>query len=261
MPTEAELRLQKALQLAVNKNTVSLDKVNPKDNQKLLALGGRQGELRDVFSQLVQKASGMKLGPEPDNRDQLPEEAKKEDVEDQELEKGLLNDTLTSNEVENSIKLAGDRMARSRQRLAINNDPGQVTQEIQKRIATDLDKMIDLAQQQQASSQSKPCSGKPGDKSGPPKQGQGPQQASGNPSQGTPKSGSNPSQTSSNAHNGADPDLNLSKPLEEKRPEWGGITAREREAVQEGASEKVLDKYQKLVKDYYQSLSKEAVQH
>ncbi len=140
----------------------------------------------------------MKLGPEPDNRDQLPEEAKKEDIEDQELEKGLLNDTLTSDEVENSIKLAGDRMARSRQRLALNNDPGQVTQEIQKRIVTDLDKMIDLAQQQQASSQSKPGSGKPGDKPGPPKQGQGPQQASGNPSQGTPKSGTNPAQTSSN---------------------------------------------------------------
>ena len=61
--------------------------------------------------------------------------------------------------------------------------------------------------------------------------------------------------------NGADPDLNSSKTIEEKLAEWGGITAREREAVQEAAGEKVLDKYQKLVKDYYQSLSKQAVQH
>ncbi len=193
MPTEAELRLQKALQLAVNKNTVNLDKLNPKDDHKLLALGGRQGELRDVFSQLVQKASGTKLGPEPDNRDQLPEEARKEDVEDQELEKGLLNDTLTSDEVENSIKLAGDRMGRSRQRL-VGNDPGKVTQEIQRRIVLDLDKMIDLAQQQQASSQSKPGSGKPGQKPGPPKPAQGPQEASGKPNPGHQENSSNPAQ-------------------------------------------------------------------
>ena len=58
MPTEAELRLLKALQQAVNKNTTVLDQEKAKDNQKLLALGGRQGQLRDVFSQLIEKASG-----------------------------------------------------------------------------------------------------------------------------------------------------------------------------------------------------------
>ncbi len=259
MPTEAELRLQKALQEAVNKNTTDLDKEPAKDNQKLLALGGRQGELREVFGQLIQKASGMKLAPEPDNRDQLPEEAKKEDVENQELEKGLLSDDLSSDAVENKVKLTEDRMARSRQRLALNDDPGKITQEIQKRIVTDLDKMIELAQQQQSQSKPRPGSGKPGDQIGPPKPAPGQQPAQANASKSHQEQGNSPAQQSTNAQ-GSDPNLDLSKDIKEKMAEWGGITARDRQAVQEGAGEKVLDKYRTLVKDYYQSLSKQAAQ-
>jgi hypothetical protein len=37
--------------------------------------------------------------------------------------------------------------------------------------------------------------------------------------------------------------------------EWGGVTAREREAVIEGASEKPVEKYIKLIDDYYRSLA------
>ena len=124
MPGEAELRLLKALQGGVQESTATIDAQKDKDKEKLAALGGRQGELRGVFGQLLEKAAHLKLAPEPDNKDQLPEEASKEDVEDQEFDKQLRSDDLSADTVEKTVKLTGDRMARSRQRLAINDDPG-----------------------------------------------------------------------------------------------------------------------------------------
>ena len=81
MPTETELRLLKGLQQAVNRGTTRVAADPKKDDARkrvLVDLGGRQGELRGLLDQLMQKASEgkVKLGPEPDNRDQLPEEAK-----------------------------------------------------------------------------------------------------------------------------------------------------------------------------------------
>ena len=148
LPTEAELKLLQDLQRTVNKSTQKIDALPEKDKQKLLALGNRQGELRNLLDETLKKASRgqIKLSPEPDNRDQLPEEAKAEDVENQELEKALLNDVPNDEKNGKEAGLIGDRMARSRQRLAMNNDPGKVTQMIQERIITDMDFLIDQAQ-------------------------------------------------------------------------------------------------------------------
>jgi hypothetical protein len=260
MPGEAELRLTKALQQAIATSTITIDAAKVKDVPKLAALGQRQGQLRGLFDQIVQKAAHIKLDAEPDNRDQLPEEASKEDVENQEFDKQLRNDDISDDTVTKGIKLTGDRMARSRQRLALNNDPGAITQEIQKRITIDLDNMIALAQKQQQQQQGKPGSGKPGDKMKGPTPGQGQQQvASGQKNDGTSPAGK--SGKVSDGGKGDAPDLDLSKQIQESAKEWGGLTAREREAVQEGAGEKVIEKYKKFVDDYYRSLSEEATKH
>ena len=37
--------------------------------------------------------------------------------------------------------------------------------------------------------------------------------------------------------------------------EWGGVTKRQRDAILEGAGENVIEKYKKLVYDYYQTLA------
>lgn len=262
MPSEAELRLLKALQGAVNNSTIKIDadKDKAKDKDKLLALGGRQGEMRDLLDKMIQKATQgkLKLGPEPDNKDQLPEEAKKDDVEDQEFEKQLLQDKVSDDQTTNSVKLTGDRMARSRQRLALNNDPGKVTQEIQKRIQIDLDNLIKLAQQQQA--QMKPGKPKPGDKSKQPGQGQpqpGPQQVAKNGQH--QENGKTPAQQSTFAQGGP-PQVDISQDIKEMMKQWGQLHPRDRDAVLEGASEKVNPKYQKMVEDYFKSLSEKAAQ-
>jgi hypothetical protein len=252
MPTEAELRLLKDFQLAVNDATKTIDAQPKKDKAKLMALGGRQGEMRNLLDQLLQKASGgqMKLGPEPDNRDQLPEEANKEQVENQELDTTLLEDKPGAEVVQKDMNLVGDRMARARQRLAINDDPGKITQAIQERIVANLDDLIEMARKKEAQTQGKPGKGQ-AQAMNQPKPGSGVKPGN----QGVKNQGGvTPAANSNNGGPGAQT-ADLSTDIHQKMAEWGGITPRQRAAVIEGAGEQVMQKYKTLVDDYYRSLA------
>lgn len=260
LPTEAELRLLQDLQRAVNKSTRTIDAQPEKDKNKLLALGNRQGEMRNLLDDTLQKASQgqIKLGPEPDNRDQLPEEANAEAVENQELDKHLLNGLPDEKKSEAKADLIGDRMARSRQRLAINNDPGKTTQIIQERIIEDFGFLIDQAREQQA--QVRNNQNKPGQRKNQPRPGDAQAQAQNqgkNPGQPRPNRGNNPAEQS-NPPGVADPTADLSKEIAEKAQEWGQISPRLRDAVIEGSSEKYIEEYRKLIEEYYKSVATKA---
>lgn len=259
LPPEAELRLLKALQEAVNKSTKVIDAQPQKDEPKLLALGGRQGELRNLLDGLLKSSSQgkLQLPPEPDNKNQLPEEAGKEQVENQELDQELLAGEPTTEEIEKDVNLVGDRMARSRQRLALNNDPGKTTQIIQELILKDMDLLIEMARGQQ-------CQPGPGQAKGAQ---QPQQQAAPRPGQGVepakaqamgvkpaPNAGNNPAQVSA-VSPGGDNTADLSQEIKESMKEWGAPTERQRKAVIEGAGETVIVKYRRFVSDYYRSLA------
>ncbi len=260
LPTEAELRLMKALQESINKNTTEADKL-PKEEQDKVALvnlGNRQGQIRSLLDTLLKKVTQGKEGlkPEPKQEDKLPEEAGKEQIENQEADAELLGGDPKAAAESKQLNRVGDRMARSRQRLALDNDPGKVTQEIQKRIVVDLDDMIKQAQQQQASN-SQPGKGKG---QGPPKpgdgQGQGQQQANGQKpgGQSKPNNGSSPAGQSTVSQGGSTA-ADTSSIIKETNREWGSISPRLRDAVIEGAGEQVIEKYRKLVEDYYRGVS------
>jgi hypothetical protein len=262
LPTEAELRLLQDLQRAVNKSTKTIDAQPNKDNQKLLSMGNRQGELRNLLGQTLEKASRgeVKLGPEPDNRDQLPEEAKVEDVENQELDKDLLNGVPDEKKNETKAGLIGDRMARSRQRLALNNDPGKVTQLIQDRIIEDFDYLIDQARQQQAQVRNNNQQNKPGQKKPQPKPGENMAQAQNQgkkPGDPKPNQGKNPA-SDSKAPGSAQVNADISQQIKETAAEWGQITPRLRDAIIEGGGEKAIEEYKKLIDDYYKSVATKA---
>jgi len=253
LPTEAELRLLKALQLSINKNTTAADAL-PKPQQDKVALvnlGNRQGKLRGLLDTLLKKTTQGKesLKPEPDPKDKLPEEASKEQIENQEIDQDLLTGDAKAKQETKQLNRVGDRMARSRQRLALDNDPGKVTQEIQKRIVVDVDDMIKQAHQQMANNQSKPGQ----QKGQQPKPGEQPgqQQANGKPQ---PNSGQQSAQNSAFSQaNKPNPDV--SQKINETTREWGAISPRLRDAVIEGATENVPVKYKKLVEDYYRGVS------
>ena len=116
LPTEAELRLMKDLQLGINDATKALAQDAEKNKEKLVAAGTRQGEMRSLLNQIIEKSSDGKLslGPEPDAKTQLPEEANEEQVENQELDDQLLNGKAedADKETEQQANLIGTRMAR-----------------------------------------------------------------------------------------------------------------------------------------------------
>ena len=275
MPTEAELRLMKDLQIAENNATVDISKLTKQEKADLLSLGNRQGDLRNLLDQLLQKASHgqSKLPPEPDNRDQLPEEAAKagnaaEAVDNKELEQDLIGNGKDDKpgqppaQAAHDLNLIGDRMARSRQRLSMNADPGPVTQEIQKRILDNLDDLIEQARKKEAQSQNQPP--KPG---GDPSQAKKPgdQQQPQNADAKGQQQQSKPAQANSSGSGSGggdappgDPAADIAK--QEARM-WGTLSPRERQALIESQGEKPLDKYKDLVDDYYRTMSIKANAH
>jgi hypothetical protein len=280
MPTEAELRLMKDLQIAENDATKAIAQQPDPVKADFLSLGERQGDLRSLLDRLLQKASQnqTKLPPEPDNKDQLPEEAAKtpggaaEAVDNKEMQDDLLGGTnkpakaggenQPPPEAAHDLHLIGDRMARSRQRLAINSDPGPVTQEIQKRILDNLDDLIEQARKREAQAQNQPPkpggdpseAKKPGDQQQPQNSKAGGQQQQGKPAQ------ANSAGNSSGGGDGkpGDPAADFAK---QEAREWGDAPPRDRQAVIESKTEKVLDKYQKMVDDYYRAMSTKANAH
>jgi hypothetical protein len=273
MPTEAELRLMKDLQVAENNATVDISKLTRQEKADLLSLGNRQGDLRNLLDQLLQKASHgqAKLPPEPDNRDQLPEEAAKggnaaEAVDNKELENDLIGNGKDDKpgqppaQASHDLNLIGDRMARSRQRLAMNSDPGPVTQEIQKRILDNLDDLIEQARKKEAQAQNQPP--KPG---GDPSQAKKPgeqQQPQNADAKGQQQQAKQASASGNNPGGGdeapGDPAADIAK--QEARM-WGTLSPRERQALIESQGEKPLDKYKDLVDDYYRTMSTKANAH
>ncbi len=258
LPTEAELRLLKELQLAVNKATKVLNQQPNPDQPKLVGLGGRQGELRNLLDTLLQKASRgqVKLDPEPDPKDKLPEEASVDQIENDELEDWLLGSKSGDDQLTDDVKAAGQRMARSRQRLALDHDPGKTTQAIQDRIVLSLDNLIKLAQAQQA--QSRPQQGRqPGQRPGQdPNQGQN----MGQQNTGISQSNQGNQPAGSEAMRGTQDNTVSGQDIREKAGEWGGLTPREIKAIIEGAQDKSIPKYEKLIRDYYEMMSRKATE-
>ena len=287
MPSEAELRMLKSLQQAENAATIDVAQAAKHTKQETLDLGSRQGDLRGLLDKLVQKASQgqLRLPPEPSNRDQLPEEqaaatAAKvggdvaEAVDQQELQQDLIGPGAKpkpapvpggpaakpdQDDGDHSLALVGGRLARSRQRLAINDDPGPVTQEIQRRVLDDMDKLIEQARKKEAQQQNQD----------PKKQDQKQQMAQAKPETGiqkppgTPKpggkkpGGASPAQAA-DAHGGGANDPAGDAIARQESRMWGQPTERQRQAILETGGEKTLDKYKNLVDDYYRAMSLKA---
>jgi hypothetical protein len=263
LPTEAELRLLKRLQEAVNKATVTISHNGDNQEPMLMSLGGRQGQLRDLLDQLLQKSSHgkTKLGPEPDAKDKLPEEASSENIDDQELTQGLLQGDASPqpDPLKDDVNLIGQRMGRSRQRLALTHDAGKVTQEIQSRILKNMDALIDAAREQEAESKSQSS----------PQQAQGAQPGdaqansqahNNNPNGQQAKSaGRSPAQMSVAGHD-VDTSGTPTTDITQSLKEWGNLSPRQRQAVIEAASEKPVQKFKEFIDEYYQALGNRQAQ-
>jgi hypothetical protein len=260
MPSEAEFRLVKDLQLAENKATLLLSQQKHADKNALIALGERQGDLRHLLDELIQKASKgkAKLRPEATVSTPLPEEAilLTGPSSTQPSDTGLSNASQPL--PDKDVNLIGDRMSRVHQRLSIDGDAGPITLQLQNHIIQNLDQMIELSRQK---SPPPPPPSKPKPTTQPkPKDKQQP--SSGVQPENSQAKGMQMKQSKAP---GNQPQGDSGKPAEhtgdlakQEAGMWGTITPRQRDAVIESQSEKVLDRYKNLVDDYYRAMSTES---
>ncbi len=257
MPSEAELRLLKQFQLAVNKGTSKQASAAEPDKDVLAGLGRRQGQLREQLGDLLTKASNgqFKLGPEPDRKTKLPEETDAGIDDGSSLDQELLGgkphgdaDAKAGNVV--------DRMGRVRQRLAEGTDPGAVTQKLEDHVVRDLDALIEEARKQQAKSSSKSNSKSGNPANGGPKPGE---QANNQGPPGTPQPapGGDGAKSESTSAGGHGDGSSQGGDIKEARASWGAPTPRLRNAIVEGADDKPLEKYKALIDDYYRTLAEQ----
>jgi hypothetical protein len=181
----------------------------------------------------------------------LPEELSAND-DDKELDSQLLTGKPGADPAEQQVNRVGDRMTRSRQRLALNHDGGQVTQVVQQKIITDLDDLIQQARQREAQTRNRPP--------GSPQQQPEPAGAQAQPqNQGKPQSAQrNPGATpAANSRRDGPPgqDAQLSADIKQSLAEWGQVTPRLRQALVDGSGESVVEPYRKMIEDYYKSLA------
>ncbi|MGF1632386.1 MAG: hypothetical protein ACFCVE_00925 [Phycisphaerae bacterium] len=257
LPSEVELKLLQALQLDVNEDTKAA--ADDPVKEETFALGKRQGELRNLLDELLQQASQgeTKLGPEPDAADLLPEEADEQAVEEDELMGDLLGGGEgNENAQDRKVNLVGDRMARSRQRLALNNDPGKTTQIIQERIVIDIQSLIEQAQQQRQNpqSQQQQMAGQQQQQLDEQQQ-QAMQQGQPQQQPGQAEAGQEAAQESGQGPAGQAADA--SADIRETAAEWGSLSPRERQAIIDSRGEEVVEEYRKLIEDYYRALAQE----
>jgi hypothetical protein len=173
-----------------------------------------------------------------------PEAVKK--VDDDELLNQLLQPGTPPdpNAVKQRLKDMVTRMQDTTRLLSDKKDPGEVTQETQRRIISDLDVMIELArrQQQSGSSLGSPQI-QPGQQRQPSQQ-QGPKSDNGSQAathELLPRGGY------------ADPvtgDMRNHDPAN-----WGGLPPRDRDQISHGANEEYLSAYKELIDRYYQALA------
>ncbi len=143
-----------------------------------------------------------------------------------------------------------DRMGESEKRLT-GKDAGDVTQETQRRILTDLDVLIEYARQQQQQG------GPSKDPSKSQQQGQQRTYSQGQQNQGGTQAANSSFLPGGNA---ATPSLN--DDIHSRGPnEWGGLRPRERDLISHGANEEYLSAYRDMIDRYYQALAELGKSH
>lgn len=179
--------------------------------------------------------------PPPGGEITNPDAVKK--VDDDELMNQLLqpNAKPDPDAVKQRLKDMVVRMADTTARLTEKKDPGEVTQETQRRIVGDLDVLIELArqQQQQSSGSSQPQPGQ--------------QRQPGQP--GPKGEGGSTAATSDPLPRGSYTDAATGDMHNRDPANWGGLPPRDRDQVSHGANEEYLTTYKDLIDRYYQALA------
>jgi hypothetical protein len=256
LPPLAELKLMKLMQQEINSRIEDLNKAaagkpTPEQSRQYAELSHQQGRLADILLQSLQPTS------QSDEPRKAPPQVKPVYhllVDEQQLKREL--GAAAEKEDDNPLQQVARQMREAQQRIA-RSDSGPDTQQLQRQIVADLDRLIQRARQSAgqcssdaSQSQSSSRSASPGpsrDKPG---------QPGGQPPTSKPPTGTSPRSTNAQGPRKADPARTqaLMKRL------WGSLPERQRERMLQSPPEEFPPDYELLIEDYFRRLSEEGRQ-
>jgi hypothetical protein len=253
LPPLAELKLLKLMQQQINARSEALQKAaagkpTPEQSREYAELADQQGRLAKIVQRFVQPAD------QPDARDETPPQVKPtylRFVDEEQLKREL--GAAAEKESDDPMLQIARQMRRCRQRIA-QADSGPGTQQLQRQIVDDLDRLIQQARRSSGqcragTSQSQPSSRSP--TPGPPHNTAGPangQQQSKNPA-------TTKSPHAAGAKTARKPDLAGTQAIIKRL--WGVLPEREREQMLQSPPEEFPPEYELLIEDYFRRLSEE----
>ncbi len=250
--TVAELKLLKFMQQEINLRTETL--------QQSMVAGALTDEQRREFSELSEQqerlveivSESLQAGESQEEQKTTPPKIKPISFskDDEEQWKREL-DAAAEKESDNPMVEIARRMRETQQRLA-RQDSGVGTQQLERQIVDDLDRLIERAGKQSAG-QSQPGASKP------------------QPSSRTPTDPSKTGSSGGNKPGGKTAATGTQRPPGEnvtRKPDaaetraaikrlWGTLPEREREQMMQSAVEEFTPKYELMIEDYFRRLSEE----
>jgi hypothetical protein len=147
------------------------------------------------------------------------------------------------------------RMKSAQMRIA-GNDSGQGTQDLQERIVSDLDRLIE-----QLKKNARRNSGRSGQRSAQSgRRTQTSQEQGGSPQGGEGGESQTAQQSSADLRNMKPEEADAARMMDLMRQVWGQLPDREREELQQLSSEKLLPKYELLIEKYFKKLAEPEAQ-
>jgi hypothetical protein len=252
LPPLAELKLLKLMQQQINARSEALQKAaagkpTPEQSREYSELAEQQGRLADIVQRSVQPAEQ----PNPPDKTPQIKPTYLRSVDEEQLKREL--GAAAEKEDDNPMLAIARQMRETQQRIA-KADSGPGTQQLQRQIVDDLDRLIQQVRRSKGQCRSGTSQSQPSSRSQTP----GPQRNAAGPPNGQQET-KHPATTKSPQAVGPKttrkPDLAGTQAIIKRL--WGVLPEREREQMLQSPPEEFPPEYELLIEDYFRRLSEE----
>jgi hypothetical protein len=251
LPPLAELKLMRLMQQELNSRIEDLDKAaagkpTPEQSRQYIDLSDQQGRLADIVLQSLQPAN------QDDELKKTPPHVKPIHlrlVDEEQLKREL--GAAAVKEDDNPLQQIASQMREAQQRIA-RSDSGPDTQQLQRQIVADLDRLIQRARQTAGQCSSDTSQSQPSSRTTPSDRScDKPGQPGSQPPTGKPPSGTSPPSAASPT--ARKPNAAQTQALIKRL--WGALPERQRELMLQSPPEEFPPDYELLIEDYFRRLS------
>jgi hypothetical protein len=253
IPPIAELKLLKLMQEEINSHIETLqqkaaDKPTPEQLRQYVALSRQQGQLADIVLRLAPPAE-RNAAPQPQPPQVKPTYIAMVDEDQLKRELG----TAAEKESDNPILQIAREMTEAKQRIA-KADSGTGTQQLQRQIVDDLDRLIQQARKKACQCKPGQCQSQPSERKQPPRQPPKPNSKPGKNPNNKPTAPGSPRPPGKNAAKKSDAAAETRDAMQRL---WYLLPQHAREQMLQSPGEEFAPKYELQIEEYFRRLSQE----